>query len=140
MAAATVTDERRFRIHDFWRAFVLTVLCGLQLLPLLMAFFISFKTIPQFSRVPFLPTLPLHWENYLSAWEIVRLFLFNTVFVSGLTVVGVLALGVAGRLLLRHPPLSGTRTSVLPGAGPDDGAGHPDADFRRSCWSRTWNS
>ncbi|MXZ42081.1 MAG: carbohydrate ABC transporter permease, partial [Caldilineaceae bacterium SB0666_bin_21] len=106
MAAATVTSERQFRRHDFWRALLLTVLCGLQLLPLLMAFFISFKTIPQFSRVPFLPTFPLHWENYLSAWEIVRLFLFNTVFVSGLTVVGVLALGSLAAYsfaILRYP-------------------------------------
>ncbi len=96
----------RFRTPDLWRGLILTVLCGLSLLPLVMAFFISFKTIPQFARVPFLPTLPLHWRNYVSAWEIVSMFLFNSVFVSGLTVIGVLALGSVAAYsfaILRYP-------------------------------------
>jgi len=96
----------RFRTRDVWRVLVLAILCGLSLLPLVMAFFISFKTIPQFARVPFLPTLPLHWRNYVSAWEIVRMFLFNSVFASGLTVIGVLVLGSLAAYslaVLRYP-------------------------------------
>jgi ABC-type glycerol-3-phosphate transport system permease component len=77
---------------DWWRIVILTVLCGLTLAPLLMAFFISFKTIPQFSRDPFIPTLPLHWENYTLAWAIVRKFMLNSIIVSGATVIGVLTL------------------------------------------------
>ena len=96
----------RFQTPDVWRVLVLALLCGLSLLPLVMAFFISFKTIPQFARVPFLPTLPLHWRNYVSAWEIVQMFLFNSVFTSGLTVVGVLILGSVAAYsfaILRYP-------------------------------------
>ena len=96
----------RFPWRDAVRVLALTFMCGLSLLPLVMAFFISFKTIPQFARVPFLPTLPLHWRNYLSAWEIVRLFLFNSVFTSGLTVIGVLVLGSLAAYsfaILRYP-------------------------------------
>jgi ABC-type glycerol-3-phosphate transport system permease component len=55
-----------------------------------MAFFISFKTIPQFARDPFIPTFPLHWENYTLAWEIVSRFILNSIVVSGTTVIGVL--------------------------------------------------
>lgn len=90
---AAPASGKRFPLNDVWRGLILTLMCGGSLLPLVMAFFISFKTIPQFSRVPFLPTFPLHWQNYLSAWEIVQLFLFNSVFTSGLTVIGVLLLG-----------------------------------------------
>jgi len=81
--------ERIFR-GDWWRVIVLGVLCILMIAPLLMAFFISFKTIPQFVRDPFIPTFPLHWENYMLAWEIVRSFILNSIIVSGATVIGVL--------------------------------------------------
>lgn len=96
----------RSPLRDIGRVLVLTIMCSLSLLPLIMAFFISFKTIPQFARVPFLPTFPLHWQNYLSAWEIVRMFLFNSVFTSGLTVIGVLLLGSLAAYsfaILRYP-------------------------------------
>jgi len=77
---------------DWWRILILTVLCVLTLAPLVMAFFISLKTIPQFARDPFILTFPLHWENYSLAWEIVRRFMLNSIIVSGATVIGVLTL------------------------------------------------
>jgi len=77
---------------DWWRIIILTVLCGLTIAPLIMAFFISLKTIPQFARDPFTLTFPLHWENYALAWEIVRRFMLNSIIVSGATVIGVLTL------------------------------------------------
>ncbi len=77
---------------DWWRIVILTILCGLTIAPLIMAFFISFKTIPQFARDPFILTFPLHWENYTLAWEIVRKFMLNSIIVSGATVIGVLTL------------------------------------------------
>nr|HMN28640.1 carbohydrate ABC transporter permease [Caldilineaceae bacterium] len=80
----------KFLRGDWWRILTLAVLCGLTLAPLVMAFFISLKTMPQFSRDPFILTFPLHWENYALAWEIVRKFIFNSLVVSGTTVLGVL--------------------------------------------------
>lgn len=77
---------------EWWRILFLSLFCIGALAPLFMAFFISFKTIPQFARVPFLPTFPLHWENYSLAWEIVRQFILNSIIVSGTTVTGVLLL------------------------------------------------
>ena len=75
---------------DWWRILILSVICTLTLAPLVMAFFISLKTIPQFARDPFILTFPLHWENYSLAWEIVRRFMLNSIIVSGATVIGVL--------------------------------------------------
>ena len=54
---------------DWWRIVILTVLCTLMIVPLVMAFFISLKTIPQFARNPFGLSFPLHWENYAFAWS-----------------------------------------------------------------------
>lgn len=83
---------RNLFFGDWWRIVILTVLCTLTIAPLIMAFFISFKTIPQFARDPFILTFPLHWENYTLAWEIVQQFIFNSIIVSGTTVIGVLIL------------------------------------------------
>ena len=64
---------------DWWRVIILGVLCTLMIVPLIMAFFISLKTIPQFSRNPFGLSFPLHWENYSFAWMIVRQFILNSI-------------------------------------------------------------
>ena len=77
---------------DWWRIVVLGLFLVGAIAPLVMAFFISFKTIPQFARQPFVLTYPLHWENYGLAWQIVRQFIINSIFISGVTVVGVLLL------------------------------------------------
>lgn len=75
---------------DWWRVLILGVLCTLMIVPLILAFFISLKTIPQFARNPFGLSFPLHWENYTFAWRIVKQFILNSIIVSGATVVGVL--------------------------------------------------
>jgi ABC-type glycerol-3-phosphate transport system permease component len=77
---------------DRWRIIILSLFWIGAITPLILAFLISFKTIPQFSRDPFIPTFPLHWENYVFAWSIVRQFILNSIIVSGVTVVGVLLL------------------------------------------------
>ena len=60
--------------------------------PLIMAIVISFKSPFQFTRVPFLPTLPLRWKNYEFAAQIISQFLLNSIITSGATVIGVLLL------------------------------------------------
>ena len=92
--AVRQTIQARYGIHrgDLWRAIVLGLLCFLMIAPLIMAIVISFKSPSQFARVPFIPTLPLQWANYQFAVEIVSQFLLNSIFVSGVTLVGVLVL------------------------------------------------
>ena len=77
---------------DAWRTSALGILCALMIAPLIMAFIISFKSPSQFTRVPFLPTWPMRWENYEFAWEITSRFLLNSIIASGATVIGVLLL------------------------------------------------
>ena len=77
---------------DWWRIIVLGLFLVGGIAPLVMAFLISLKTIPQFARQPFALTFPLHWENYGFAFEIVLEFIRNSIIVSGVTVVGVLLL------------------------------------------------
>ena len=77
---------------DWWRIVLLGLFLVGGVAPLVMAFLISLKTIPQFARQPFALTFPLHWENYGFAFEIVLEFIRNSIIISGVTVVGVLLL------------------------------------------------
>ena len=77
---------------DWWRIVLLGLFLVGGIAPLVMAFLISLKTIPQFARQPFALTFPLHWENYGFAFEIVLEFIRNSIVISGVTVVGVLLL------------------------------------------------
>jgi ABC-type glycerol-3-phosphate transport system permease component len=52
----------------------------------------SLKTNPQMLQSYFLPTLPLHFENYAAAFRKVSFYLLNTVSICGVTVVGVAVL------------------------------------------------
>ncbi len=86
------TPRRSLRQGDAWRSLTLGLLCFLMIAPLIMAIIISFKSPSQFTRLPFLPALPLRWENYEFAWQIISQFLLNSIVVSGATVIGVLVL------------------------------------------------
>ena len=82
------------RLHrgDAWRTSALGILCALMIAPLIMAVIISLKSPSQFTRVPFLPTWPLRWENYEFAVQVISQFLLNSIITSGATVIGVLLL------------------------------------------------
>ncbi|MBV7333536.1 hypothetical protein KFU94_35950 [Chloroflexi bacterium TSY] len=75
VAGETTERRRSLRRGDLWRVIVLGLLCFLMIAPLIMAIFISFKSPSQFARVPFTPTLPLRWENYQFAGQIVGWFI-----------------------------------------------------------------
>ena len=77
---------------DGLRTLAMGLLCVLMIAPLVMALLISFKSPSQFTRVPFLPTWPMRWENYEFAWQIISQFLLNSIIASGATVIGVLLL------------------------------------------------
>jgi ABC-type glycerol-3-phosphate transport system permease component len=85
--------RRRIDWADIARIALLGIICFLTIAPLFLALIVSFKSPSQFTRSPFVPGLPLRWANYAFAWSVVRQFMLNTVYVSGLTVLGVLILG-----------------------------------------------
>ena len=106
------SQRRGLHRGDSWRIPALAILCALMIAPLIMAIVISFKSPSQFTRVPFLPTLPLRWENYEFAVQVISQFLLNSVITSGATVIGVLLLSSLAAYSFAQIPFPG-RTPVF---------------------------
>lgn len=86
-----------------FRIIVLTALGLLTFLPFIFAIIISFKDIFQFTHHPFLPTLPLTFENYSIAYKLVINYIFNSIMVSGVSVVFVIIIGLlSGYVFARY--------------------------------------
>ncbi len=60
----------------------LWAMLALTFLPFYVMLVISFKTNKQFYTKPWVPTFPLHWENWRVGWENVGLFIANSVFLA----------------------------------------------------------
>lgn len=69
---------------------VLLTLFALSMIPVAVMFIRSWKTLPQVGRSQVFPTLPVHYGNYIEAWELVSRYLVNTVFIVLATLIGVL--------------------------------------------------
>lgn len=78
---------------NWWRNSVLALLAFLTFVPFVVTFIISFKTMPQFNHQPFLPTFPLQFENYVTAWNATAGYLVNSIFVTSLSAVITLTVG-----------------------------------------------
>ena len=73
--------------------FVLSMLV-FAFFPLYMMFNISAKTNREFYRQPWLPTAPMHVENYVTGWETIGASIPNTLYLSLVPTVGALVLAV----------------------------------------------
>ncbi|MGC9347851.1 MAG: carbohydrate ABC transporter permease [Anaerolineae bacterium] len=71
---------------------ILISLFLITMIPVAVMFIRSWKTLPQIGRSQIFPTLPLHYGNYVEAWELVRRYILNTVFVVLASLIGVLLL------------------------------------------------
>jgi len=80
----------RYRAASFLAFLILFALLTLSLIPLAIMVVRSFKELYQVVESPIFLTLPLHWENYAKAWELVRQFILNTIGLAIATVVGTL--------------------------------------------------
>jgi raffinose/stachyose/melibiose transport system permease protein len=88
---------------NIFRISVLTLLGVLTFLPFIFAIIISFKDIFQFTHHPFLPTLPLAFENYTIAFQLVIKYITNSILVSGIAAVFVILIGVlSGYVFARY--------------------------------------
>jgi ABC-type glycerol-3-phosphate transport system permease component len=74
---------------------VLTLLGVLTFIPFISTIIISFKSVPQFNHQPFLPTFPLHFRNYVVAYQATYLYILNSVYVSAVAVVLTLVVACA---------------------------------------------
>lgn len=83
--------RRVWRAGDFFVASILVVLVFLTLYPFLFMIITSTKSYSQFLHEYWLPSFPLHvMENYVAAWNQIRGYLLNTIFVGIVTIVGFL--------------------------------------------------
>lgn len=77
--------------QDIWSHLLLIILAFLALYPFIYMIITSFKTNGQFYSHFFGLTFPLHFENYVTAWEAIGGYIFNSVFVGVISVVIIIA-------------------------------------------------
>jgi len=83
MAHYPITDRSlKGSVARFWKHGTLVGFLFFSFFPLFVMLNISLKSNHQFYSSPFGITLPLQWENWQAAWDIVRLYIANTAVVS----------------------------------------------------------
>ncbi len=89
LATRSVSKHRRW--SDILVLLVLLFLVALTLYPFVFMIITSTKSYSQFLHSYWVPAWPLHiGENYLAAWNQIRGYLFNTIYVGILTIAGFL--------------------------------------------------
>ena len=71
---------------------VLSALLFLTMIPYMVMVIRSFKSLNQTGISQVFPTLPLHYGNYIQAWQNISKFMLNSVIIVVLTLAGVLLL------------------------------------------------
>ena len=82
----------RSRLSVIGAHLILGVLLFLTMIPYMVMVIRSFKSLNQTGISQVFPTLPLHYGNYIRAWNSISQFVLNSVIVVVLTLVGVLVL------------------------------------------------
>ena len=80
------------RRNSFSNYVVLTFLLFLTMIPYIVMFIRSFKSLYQTGLSQIFPTLPIHYGNYIEAWKLISQFITNSVIVVVLTLIGVVVL------------------------------------------------
>ncbi|MCI0512740.1 carbohydrate ABC transporter permease [candidate division KSB1 bacterium] len=83
----------RAKIFNLSGHLILGMLLLLTFYPFLFMLISATKSIPQFYQNFWGISYPLHWENYVEAWETISRHIGNSILVSGVTLIGVLTLG-----------------------------------------------
>jgi ABC-type glycerol-3-phosphate transport system permease component len=82
------------RRTQFWQTVISVVILAalflISMIPVAVMFIRSWKTLSQVGRSQIFPTLPLHYGNYIEAWQLVSAYLVNTVLIVLITLAGVL--------------------------------------------------
>jgi multiple sugar transport system permease protein/raffinose/stachyose/melibiose transport system permease protein len=83
----------RRRVHraQVVRNAALTAICLLVFYPFLMLIQLSVKDHYQVEHRPWWPELPFLWDNYAVAWATVSKYVFNSILVSGVAGIGMIA-------------------------------------------------
>lgn len=84
--------RRRGRTGQIAVGVVLSVLVFISLFPFLFMFLTSFKTNQEFYENYWVPTWPLHWGNYSTAWRQVQPYFVTTIIVAAISIGGIILL------------------------------------------------
>lgn len=87
--AITKRTSLKKKLHDVPYHVVLIALLVITFYPLVFMVFTSFKNNPQFFHTFWLPTVPLHAENYGDSWTALRGSVWNTIVIALISVAGV---------------------------------------------------
>lgn len=99
-----VTGRRTRRRSRQWGVKgVLAVLVGMTMFPYLFMIITSAKDNLQIAEHYWAPVLPIHWENYATAWQQIQPYMISSVIVAAAAIVGIVILSlVAGFVLARY--------------------------------------
>ncbi len=81
--------SRRLFKNNIWKIIFLVIIAVFTYYPFAFVLFTSFKDLSQFYHNFWTPTLPLRWENYYNAWLATRHYIFNSLIVTAISVVGI---------------------------------------------------
>ncbi len=94
---------RRSRLSVIVAHSVLIFLLFLTMIPYMVMVIRSFKSLNQVGISQVFPTLPLHYGNYINAWNSISRFMLNSVIVVVFTLIGVLILStITGYVFARY--------------------------------------
>ncbi|MFC1498131.1 carbohydrate ABC transporter permease [Verrucomicrobiota bacterium] len=82
--------------HEAGKHAIIWAILGFSFFPLYVMLVISFKNNSQFIESHFLPTFPLHPENWVHGWNIVKGYIANSIFVAVLSVITMLITAIMG--------------------------------------------
>lgn len=77
-------------LADLPKHLVLGTLALFTFVPFFIVIITSFKDLPQFYDNFWLPAWPLHPENYLDAWDAIKIYLLNSILVTTVSIAGIL--------------------------------------------------
>ena len=108
-AAAAGSHRRR---SDIIAGSLLGILVVLGLFPFVFMLLTSLKTNAQFFNNYWGPSLPFHVENFTNAWGRLDGYLWNTIAVTGMSIVAVILLGSISAFVLSRREVAG-RTIIF---------------------------
>jgi ABC-type glycerol-3-phosphate transport system permease component len=91
----SIGKKKQYFISESVKHLFIWLVLGFSLFPLYMVFNISFKDNTQFYNQPWLPTLPLHFENWTKGWDNIGETIANSIFLSVSATVLALAFGIS---------------------------------------------
>ena len=111
----TLSAVRKFtHKKDIGKYIILSILVALTFYPVVATLFMSVKDNPQFIHARWVPTWPLHFENYQYAWTAIHRYILNSILVSAVTALGVVGLSAMSAYLFARFEFPG-KTAIYMG-------------------------